>query len=63
MIKAPGEAKALLCAEHKLDVQVDMLFILYAFNPQNFLNLMVLIKDTASMRWWVWYSLTGKSLH
>lgn len=49
MIKAAGEAKASLRAEHRLDVQVDMLFILYAFSPQNFLNLMVLIKDTASI--------------
>lgn len=63
MIEALREAKALLCAEHKLNVQGGMLFVLSVFSPHPILNFLVLIKGTTSIGLWVWYGLTGKRVH
>lgn len=57
MIEAFGEAKALLCAEHKLSVQGGMLSILHAFSSHHILIIMVFIKGTTSIGLWVWYGL------
>lgn len=63
MIEALAKVKAILHAEHKLNVQGDMLFVLRAFSPHHILNFMVLVKGNTSVGLWVWYGLIGKRLH
>lgn len=57
MSEALGEAEALLSAEHKSNVQEDILFILYAFSPHHVLDFKMLAKVTTSIGLWVWYGI------